>query len=163
MSACIAVTIQYITAFSSMVWKKFIGCLQYDLTFTTSSITFWEDFCCSSFFLTTLLASVSQSIPPFFLGNKEIFGFREKEFTVFALLLGDALDAWCVKIECALSNILRYTIVHNGNHLSVITAPVVSATRGQKHGQFNLINYSINPLQKQAYSNLSCVNSCVFQ
>lgn len=128
MSACIAVTIQCITAFSSMVWEKFIGCLQYSLAFTASSITFWKDFCCSSLFLTTLLASVSQSIPTLFLSDKEIFGFREKEFTVFALLqwstwklsgfVGDLfkwLSIQIIKIKCALTEVLRYTGIHSRN------------------------------------------------
>jgi len=95
--------------------------------------------------------------PPIFLcliGIKEVPCSRKELFASIALLLEDTLNAWCVKIECALSNVLRYTIAHNGNlQLSVITPLVVDATQGQKHGQFNLINYSIDPLQKQVYSN----------
>lgn len=79
---------------------------------------------------------------------------------LFALFLRDCLTdgsrnvfnglvAECVKIECALSQVLRYTGIHGRNlQLSFIAAPVIAVTRGQNHIQLPQ-HYIINPLQKQ--------------
>lgn len=115
-----------------------------------------------------IFASACNAIrcPPIFLrliGIKEVPCSRKDLFASMALLLEDAFDAWCVKIECALSNVLRYTIVHNGNlQLSVITPRVVSATPGQKHGQFNLIIIPRSRSPGNFIGFLSCLNSCIF-
>jgi hypothetical protein len=74
------------------------------------------------------------------------------------------LSVECVKIECALSDVLRYTIVHNGNqHFLLSRLQVLLAPWGQKHGQFDLINYSINPPVEQLYGLFGMLSKHAYQ
>lgn len=152
MSTLITIAIQGVATFAPMIWEKFMCGLEYFFTFTTTSVTFWKRFRFSPLFLATLLTSISQSISHFLAGSEEIFGGREKEFAIFALLLSSALKfnnfigdlfEWLsiqiVKTECTLNEVFWYTVHAVRVPFLSSRPPVVGATWGTNHIQFSLI------------------------
>jgi hypothetical protein len=133
--------------------KVFDGSGLVFVTCSTFSKSLWR--CVQSFFpiasrftfrAFAFLTQGCQKVRLAFIGPEELLSCRFVRIASMAKLQMMGL---------LLRGVFGYDVIHNGNQLSVITPPVVSATRGQNHGQFDLFNYTMNPLQKQVYAHFS--------
>jgi hypothetical protein len=129
-AARIAIAIQKVFPFSSVICKKFMGRGQEVLTSCAAPLPIWKGYCCSTGGLTALLTGVSQPVVHLLARGKKLLSSGEPLLAFFTAFL--------------------YTVTHGKNSPSYRHASGYSTTAGAS----SCPHYSINQHVKQVHATL---------